>query len=163
MEHGRPLRSLCTMSPVAAASKHLLRIHRSAWKVNAPMLDCRFTEFCEVCLIRILRSSTWPRPATWSIRGGVGRSLRSANISLFVERTSTIAHIYPSVLQAVSGRGYAGCLEGCFQGHRGEAMHYLGYELRRIPILRGWVNKGKRKGRGYDSPTLRAMSRSNGD
>jgi hypothetical protein len=23
-----------------------------------------------------------------------------------------IAHIYPSVLQAVSGRGYTGCLEG---------------------------------------------------
>jgi hypothetical protein len=28
-----------------------------------------------------------------------------------------IAHIYPSVLQAVSGRGYAGCLEtGIFRG-----------------------------------------------
>ena len=28
-----------------------------------------------------------------------------------------IAHIYPSVLQAVSGRGYAGCLEtGVFRG-----------------------------------------------
>jgi hypothetical protein len=24
---------------------------------------------------------------------------------------STIAHIYPSVLQALAGRGYAGCLE----------------------------------------------------
>jgi hypothetical protein len=35
----------------------------------------------------------------------------------FVERTSMIAHIYPSVLQAVSGRGYAGCLEtGVFRG-----------------------------------------------
>jgi hypothetical protein len=33
-----------------------------------------------------------------------------------------IAHIYPSVLQAVSGQGYAGCLEGCFQGCRDEAM-----------------------------------------
>ena len=54
-----------------------------------------------------------------------------------------IAHIYPSVLQAVSGRGYAGCLEGCFQGYRGEAMHYLGYELRRILIPRTWVNKGE--------------------
>ena len=52
-----------------------------------------------------------------------------------------MAHIYPSVLQAVSGRGYAGCLEGCFQGYRGEAMQDLGYELPRIPILRGWVNK----------------------
>jgi hypothetical protein len=27
-----------------------------------------------------------------------------------------IAHIYPTVLQAVSRRGYAGCLAGCFQG-----------------------------------------------
>ena len=28
-----------------------------------------------------------------------------------------IAHIYPSVLQGVSGRGYAGCLEtGVFMG-----------------------------------------------
>ena len=51
-----------------------------------------------------------------------------------------IAHIYPSVLQAVSGRGYAGCLDGCFQGYRGEAMQDLGYELRRIPIPRTWVN-----------------------
>ena len=52
-----------------------------------------------------------------------------------------IAHIYPSVLQAVSGRGYAGCLEGCFQGYRGEAMQDLGYELPRIPIPRTRVNK----------------------
>jgi hypothetical protein len=27
-----------------------------------------------------------------------------------------IAHIYPAVLQAVSGRGYAGCLERVFSG-----------------------------------------------
>jgi hypothetical protein len=60
---------------------------------------------------------------------------------MFVEKTSMIAHIYPSVLQAVSGRGYAGCLDGCFQGYRGEAMQDLGYELPRNPILRGWVNK----------------------
>src|SRR5919112_1502474 len=46
-----------------------------------------------------------------------------------VERTPMIAHIYSSVLQAVSGGGYAGCLDGCFQGYRDEAMHYLGYEL----------------------------------
>jgi hypothetical protein len=51
-----------------------------------------------------------------------------------------IAHIYPSVLQAVSGWGYAGRLDGCFQGYRGEAMHYLGYELPRIPIPRTPVN-----------------------
>ena len=52
-----------------------------------------------------------------------------------------IAHIYPSVLQAVSGRGYAGCLDGCFQGYRGEAMQDLGYGLPRISIPRTWVNK----------------------
>ena len=56
-----------------------------------------------------------------------------------------IAHIYPSVLQAVSGRGYAGCLDGCFQGHRGEAMQDLGYELPRIPIPRTSLNKGMKK------------------
>ena len=54
-----------------------------------------------------------------------------------------IAHIYPSVLQAVSGRGYAGCLDGCFQGYRGEAIQDLGYELPRIPIPRTPVNKGE--------------------
>jgi hypothetical protein len=27
-----------------------------------------------------------------------------------------IGHMYPSVLQAVSGRGYAGCLERVFSG-----------------------------------------------
>jgi hypothetical protein len=47
-----------------------------------------------------------------------------------------IAHIYPWVLQAVSGRGFAGCLDGCFQGYPGEAMHYRESELLRIPILR---------------------------
>src|SRR3712207_5889577 len=60
---------------------------------------------------------------------------------MFVERTSMIAHIYPSVLQAVSGRGYAGCLEGCFQGYRDEAMQDLGYELPRITIPRTPVNR----------------------
>src|SRR5829696_1677314 len=58
-----------------------------------------------------------------------------------------IAHIYPSVLQAVSGRGYAGCLDVCFQGCRGEGMQDLGYELPRIHIPRTPVNKGK-KGKG---------------
>ena|SRR5215217_956422 len=59
-----------------------------------------------------------------------------------------IAHIYPSVLQAVSGRDYAGCLDGCFQGYRGEAMQDLGYGLPRILIPRTPVNKGMKKGRG---------------
>jgi hypothetical protein len=63
-----------------------------------------------------------------------------------------IAHIYPSVLQAVSGRGYAGCLDGCFQGYRGEAIQDLGYELPRIPIPRTPLNKGKKKGWNYDTP-----------
>ena len=62
-----------------------------------------------------------------------------------------IAHIYPSMLQAVSGRGYAGCLDGCFQGCRGEAMQDPGYELRRTSIPGSWVNKGKEKGRSYDA------------
>jgi hypothetical protein len=55
-----------------------------------------------------------------------------------------IAHIYPSVLQAVSGRGYTGNLDGCFQGYRGGDMQDLGYELPRIPIPRTWVNSGVR-------------------
>ena len=52
-----------------------------------------------------------------------------------------IAHIYPSVLQAVSGRGYVGYLDGCFQGYQAEAMQDLGYELPRIRIPRTPVNK----------------------
>src|SRR5215213_4033923 len=61
-----------------------------------------------------------------------------------------IAHIYPSVLQAVSGQGYAGCLDGCFQGHRGEAMQDLGYELPRILIPRSTVHTV-----GSNRPTYR--------
>jgi hypothetical protein len=53
-----------------------------------------------------------------------------------------IAHIYPSVLQAISGRGYAGYLEGCFQGYRGEAMQDPGYELPRKSIPCTRVNRG---------------------
>jgi hypothetical protein len=51
-----------------------------------------------------------------------------------------IAHIYPTVLQALSGRGYAGCLDGCFQGWRGGDMQHPGYELPRIHIPRTRVN-----------------------
>ncbi len=66
-----------------------------------------------------------------------------------VRGVSAIPHIYTSVLQALAGRGYAGCLDGCFQGYQGEAMQDLGFELLRIPLPRTWVNKGKkRKGRG---------------
>jgi hypothetical protein len=41
-----------------------------------------------------------------------------------------------------------GAWTGVLQGYRGEAMHYLGYELPRITIPRTRVNKGIRKGRG---------------
>jgi hypothetical protein len=59
-----------------------------------------------------------------------------------------IAQIYPSVLQAALGRGYAGCLEWVILGVSGRAMQDRGYELPRIPIPRTLVNKGKqRKGR----------------
>jgi hypothetical protein len=53
-----------------------------------------------------------------------------------------VAHIYPSVLQALAGRGRTERLEGEIAGDRGEAMQDLGYELPRIPIPRTWVNKG---------------------
>jgi hypothetical protein len=72
-------------------------------------------------------------------------------------RTSTITHIYPSVLQAVSGRGYTGCLDGCFQGYQGEPMQDLGNELPRISIPRTWVNKPlykRRRGDPLRSPLL---------
>jgi hypothetical protein len=62
-----------------------------------------------------------------------------------------ITHIYPSVLQAVSRRGYAVCLERVILGYRGGAMQDLGYELPRIPIPRTSVNKGKKQGRSYDA------------
>ena len=52
-----------------------------------------------------------------------------------------IAHIYPSVLQAVAGRGYAGRLEGSIPGYRGGAIQDLGYEFPRIRIPRTPVNK----------------------
>jgi len=34
-----------------------------------------------------------------------------------VHKASTIVHIYPPLLQAVSGRGYAGCLETTVDGY----------------------------------------------
>src|SRR5215217_8356209 len=63
-----------------------------------------------------------------------------------VRGVSAIVHIYPSVLQALVGWGRTGRLEGGLQGYRGEAMHYLGYELPRNPIPRTSVNRGKQKG-----------------
>ena len=56
-----------------------------------------------------------------------------------------IAHIYPRVLQALAGRGYAGCLERVILEYRGGAMQDLGYELPRNPIPRTPVNKGKKR------------------
>src|SRR5215208_5784596 len=102
-----------------------------------------FTEFSEV------QHSPVPLPGPL----GTGRGVFSPKCKhLFVERTSMIAHIYPSVLQALAGRGYAGCLEGCFQGYRGGAMQDLGYELPRILIPRTRVNKEKaRKNRASGS------------
>jgi hypothetical protein len=52
-----------------------------------------------------------------------------------------VAHIYPSVLQALAGRGRTERLEGEIAGDRGEDIQDLGYELPRIPIPRTWVNK----------------------
>jgi hypothetical protein len=69
-----------------------------------------------------------------------------------------IAHIYPSVLQAVSGRGYAGCLDGCFQGHRGEAMQDLEYELPRISIPRTPVNRVSSRWERWQSGLMRRLS-----
>src|SRR5215218_5911351 len=54
---------------------------------------------------------------------------------------STIPHIYPSVLQALPGRGRAGCLRQEISGVRAGAMQDLGYELPRIPIPRTPVNR----------------------
>jgi hypothetical protein len=53
-----------------------------------------------------------------------------------------VAHIYPSVLQALAGRGRTERLEGEIAGDRGEDIQDLGYELPRIPIPRTWVNRG---------------------
>jgi hypothetical protein len=52
-----------------------------------------------------------------------------------------IAYMYPRELQVLAGRGYAGCLDGCFQGYQGEVMQDLASELPRIPIPRNPVNK----------------------
>src|SRR5215204_7502207 len=81
--------------------------HPSAWKV----------EFCELRLFRVFGSSAEPRPATWSIRDGAWAILYEAQT--LVCRKDIHDRAYLSVLQAVSGRGYAGCLDGCFQGYWG--------------------------------------------
>ena len=104
------------------------------------MLNFAQTEFSEV--------QHSPVPNAPGI--GTGRGLFSTKCKhWFVKRTSMIAHIYPSVLQAVSGRDYAGCLEGCFQGYRGEDMQDPASELRRILIPRNPVNRGEEEGPGH--------------
>src|SRR5215213_2885451 len=50
-------------------------------------------------------------------------------------RASTIAHIYPSVLQAIVGGAMRNVWRGDFMGYWGVVMQDLGYELPRIPIL----------------------------
>src|SRR5215217_6246388 len=57
-------------------------------------------------------------------------------------RASTIAHVYPSVLQAIVGGAMRNVWRGDFMGYWGVVMQDLGYELPRIPIPRTWVNKG---------------------
>ena len=55
----------------------------------------------------------------------------------------------------VFGPGYSHTpLGGHFRQHRTGAMQDPGYGLPRMPIPRTWVNKGKKKGRGYCSPAL---------
>jgi hypothetical protein len=46
-----------------------------------------------------------------------------------------MVHIYPWVLQALAGRGYAGRLEGWIAGVSGVNMQDPANELPRIPIL----------------------------
>jgi hypothetical protein len=60
-------------------------------------------------------------------------------------RASTIAHIYPSVLQAIVGWAMRNVWRGDFMGYWGVVMQDLGYELPRILIPRTRVNKGKEK------------------
>src|SRR5215217_8520459 len=60
-------------------------------------------------------------------------------------RASTIAHIYPSVLQALAGRSYVGPLGRVILGCWGVAMQDPGHELPRIPIPRTQVNSASTK------------------
>ena len=92
--------------------------------VNSPKLNFHFTEFSEVQHSRV------PLPGAL----GTGRGVFSPKCKhKFVERTSMIAQIYPSVLQAVSGRGYAGCLEtGAFRGSGVRLCNILDVNVREI-------------------------------
>src|SRR5215208_4590711 len=70
--------------------------------------------------------------------------LYRAQTLVCIRRASTIAHIYPSVLQALAGRSYVGPLGRVILGCGGVAMQDPACELRRIPIPRceypgGWL------------------------
>jgi hypothetical protein len=59
-------------------------------------------------------SEVQPSPVPNAPRCGMGGGVFSPSRKLMFcrESASTIPHIHPSVLQALPGRGYAGCLEG---------------------------------------------------
>jgi CheY-like chemotaxis protein len=94
-------------------------------------------------------------PCKWRRLGNLARSPLTPHFLLMVKLAISLdplririppsrMYIYTSALQALAGRGSAGCLEGGLQGYRGRAMHYLGYELPRIPIPRSRLNKALR-------------------
>src|SRR5215213_2243773 len=68
-------------------------------------------------------------------------------------RASTIAHVYPSVLQAIVGGAMRNVWRGDFMGYWGVVMQDLGYELPRISILGTSVNRGM-KWKGQSLRTL---------
>src|SRR5215218_845626 len=82
--------------------------------------------------------------ATRSIRGGVWAVLSEVQTNVCRKNIHDRAYLSIGVTSGV-GRGYAGCLDGSFQGYRSEAIQDLGYELRRIPIPRTSVNKRKKE------------------
>jgi hypothetical protein len=63
-----------------------------------------------------------------------------------------MVHIYPWVLQALAGRGYAGRLEGWIAGVSGVNMQDPANELPRIPIPRTWVNRARRRAEVANGP-----------
>ena len=72
--------------------------------------------------------------------------MAATNICLRQGRIRNGAYLSIGVTSGI-GAEPNGAPGGGLQGYRGEAMHYLGYELRRISIPRTPVNKGKKEGR----------------
>src|SRR5215218_7076797 len=99
-------------------------------------------------LRRVIPLRSVPIPEGCGKDRSVLRGLWQLQTFVCVRGVSAIVHIYPSVLQALVGWGRTGRLEGGLQGYRGEAMHYLGYELPRIPIPRTPVNRASRRAGG---------------